>query len=227
MSYANDTALVSPAWAQEHLNDPNVRFVEVDVDTAAYEQSHLPGAVGWNWTSQLADGVRRDIASRRGPLEAAERVRHRPRHACRPVRRQQQLVRGMGVLAAEAARRRERQHPQRRPPLLAGQRPAGDHGRAVVRGDGHPAARAGLTRLRAFRDDILPRLGDAGFTLVDVRSPAEFSGEVIAPPGMTETAQRGGHIPGAQSIPWGQTVKEDGTFKDAPTICRPSTRPRA
>ena len=56
--------LVDATWAQAHLDDPGVRFVEVDVDTTAYEQSHIPGAVGWNWTSQLADGIRRDIASR-------------------------------------------------------------------------------------------------------------------------------------------------------------------
>ena len=61
--YATDV-LVDADWARAHLDDPSVRFVEVDVDTTAYEQSHLPGAVGWNWTSQLADGVRRDIASR-------------------------------------------------------------------------------------------------------------------------------------------------------------------
>ena len=69
--------------------------------------------------------------------------------------------------------------------------------------------------LRAFRDDILPRVGDTSLQLVDVRSPAEFNGEVIAPPGMTETAQRAGHIPGAASIPWAQQVREDGTFKTA------------
>jgi thiosulfate/3-mercaptopyruvate sulfurtransferase len=67
--------------------------------------------------------------------------------------------------------------------------------------------------LRAYRDDILPRLGDPTLALVDVRSPAEFNGEIIAPPGMSETAQRAGHIPGAASIPWAQTVREDGTFK--------------
>ena len=61
--YATDV-LVDADWAKAHLDDPSVRFVEVDVDTTAYEQSHLPGAVGWNWTSQLADGIRRDIASR-------------------------------------------------------------------------------------------------------------------------------------------------------------------
>ena len=83
----------------------------------------------------------------------------------------------------------------------------------------HPATGYQLpersNRLRAFRDDILPRIGQPGLALVDVRSPAEFKGEVIAPPGMTETAQRGGHIPGAASVPWGQTVREDGTFKSS------------
>jgi len=67
--------------------------------------------------------------------------------------------------------------------------------------------------LRAFRDDILLRLSDPELVLVDVRAPAEFSGELIAPPGLSETAQRAGHIPGAASIPWAQTVREDGTFK--------------
>ena len=62
--YARENALVDSDWALAHLDDPNVRFVEVDVDTTAYEQSHLPGAVGWNWTSQLSDGIRRDIVSR-------------------------------------------------------------------------------------------------------------------------------------------------------------------
>ena len=69
--------------------------------------------------------------------------------------------------------------------------------------------------LRAFRDDILPRLDDPELALVDVRSPAEFAGEIIAPPGLSETAQRAGHIPGAASIPWAQTVREDGRFKPA------------
>ena len=61
--YAKDDVLVSADWARAHLDDPSVRFVEVDVDTTAYDQSHIPGAVGWNWTSQLSDGVRRDIAT--------------------------------------------------------------------------------------------------------------------------------------------------------------------
>ena len=72
--------------------------------------------------------------------------------------------------------------------------------------------------LRAFRDDVLTRLGDPGLALVDVRSPAEYNGEIIAPPGMSETAQRAGRIPGAKSAPWAQTVNEDGTFKDADAL---------
>src|SRR4029078_3749605 len=63
-TYAKENGLVDSDWALAHLVEPNFRFVEVDVDTTAYEQSHIPGAVGWNWTSQLADGIRRDIASR-------------------------------------------------------------------------------------------------------------------------------------------------------------------
>ena len=213
--YATDNALVDSDWALAHLDDPNVRFVEVDVDTTAYEQSHLPGAVGWNWTSQLSDGIRRDIAGREDFSELLSDVGDRPGHDDRAVRRQQQLVRRLGVLAAEAVRPPRRAHPQRRAQVLARQRPR----RSTIdvpsyAADRLPAAGARL-RLRAFRDDILPRLGDPSLALVDVRSPAEFNGEIIAPPGMSETAQRAGHIPGAASIPWAQTVREDGTFKSA------------
>ena len=221
-------ALVDADWAQQHLSDPDVRFVEVDVDTTAYEQSHIPGAVAWNWTSQLADGVRRDIASREDFSSAAvASAGIGPDTHDRAVRRQQQLVRGLGVLAAQALRPAPRQHPRRRSQVLAGQRPAAR--RPTCRPTRRPAIELPEPdfALRAFRDDILPRLGDTELVLVDVRSPAEFNGEIIAPPGMSETAQRAGHIPGAASIPWAQTVKEDGTFKDDGRPARPSTRPRA
>ena len=120
--YATKDALVDSDWALAHLNDPNVRFVEVDVDTTAYEQSHIPGAVGWNWTSQLADGIRRDIAGREDFGALLSELGHRARHDDRPVRRQQQLVRGVGLLAAQAVRPPRRPDPQRRTQVLAGQR---------------------------------------------------------------------------------------------------------
>ena len=179
----------------------------------AYEQSHLPGAVGWNWESQLADGIRRDIVSREELSALLSSSGIGAGHARGALRRQQQLVRCLGVLAAEASRSRQGQPPQRWSQVLA--RPwAADHDRGARyrQPTGIDAAGARL-RLRAFRDDILARIGDANLALVDVRSPAEFSGEVIAPPGMSETAQRAGHIPGAASAPWAQNVNEDGTFK--------------
>jgi thiosulfate/3-mercaptopyruvate sulfurtransferase len=214
MSYAHDTALVSPEWAQEHLNDPNVRFVEVDVDTAAYEQSHLPGAVGWNWTSQLSDGVRRDIAS------AEDLSRLLGDSGIGPDTHIVLYGDNNNWFAAWAYWQLKLHGVDKVSILNGGRRYWLDNGLPVTTDAAEHASTqyqvpGADPALRAFRDDILPRLGDPGFTLVDVRSPAEFSGEVIAPPGMTETAQRGGHIPGAQSIPWGQTVKEDGTFKDA------------
>ena len=210
--YANPEALVSPEWAVEHLNDPNVRFVEVDVDTAAYDQSHLPGAVGWNWTSQLSDGIRRDVASREDL---------------------QKLLRESGVARdthivlygdnnnwfAAWAYWQLKLHGWDRVSLLNGGRKYWlDNGLPLTTdAPNHQEADVEIaepsSELRAFRDDILPRLGEHGLALVDVRSPAEYSGDLLAPPGLSETAQRAGHIPGAQSIPWAQTVREDGSFK--------------
>ena len=215
--YATPGALVSPEWAREHLDDPGVRFVEVDVDTAAYEQSHLPGAVGWDWTSQLSDGIRRDIAGR------AELSR---------------LLSGSGIgpdthivvygdnnnWFAAWAYWQLKLHGVEKVSLLNGGRKywldndlplSVDVPAYKATGIELPAADFAL---RAFYGDILDRIGDEELALVDVRSPAEFNGEVIAPPGMTETAQRAGHIPGATSAPWAQTVNEDGTFKGADAL---------
>jgi len=211
--YANDV-LVDAAWAQKHIDDTNIRFVEVDVDTTAYEQSHIPGAVGWNWTSQLADGIRRDIASRE---------------------EFSQLLSASGIgpdttivlygdnnnwFAAWAYWQLKLFGHDDIRILNGGRKYWLDNGLPLSTDvPSYPATGYQLPEpdftFRAFRDDVLTRLGDPGLALVDVRSPAEFNGEIIAPPGMSETAQRAGHIPGASSIPWAQTVREDGTFKDA------------
>ena len=209
--YAKDV-LVDSDWAKAHLDDSNVRFVEVDVDTTSYDQSHIPGAVGWNWTSQLADGIRRDIASRddfsrllsQSGIDADTTI---------------VLYGDNNYWFAAWAYWQLKLFGHRDVRILNG-------GRKFWLDNGLPlstdAPQYRETRyqlpepdfaLRAFRDDILPRIGDATLALVDVRSPAEFNGEIIAPPGMSETAQRPGHIPGAASIPWAQTVREDGTFK--------------
>jgi thiosulfate/3-mercaptopyruvate sulfurtransferase len=212
--YAKDDVLVSADWARAHLDDPSVRFVEVDVDTTAYDQSHVPGAVGWNWTSQLSDGVRRDIAGRDdfSALLSAGGIGPDTTVV---------LYGDNNNWFAAWAYWQLKLYGHDNVRLLNGGRKLWLDSNLPLSTDipSYPATGYRLPEadfsLRAFRDDILPRLGDPELALVDVRSPAEFNGEVIAPPGMSETAQRAGHIPGAASIPWAQTVREDGTFKGA------------
>jgi len=211
--YAND-ALVSPDWALRHLDDPAVRFVEVDVDTTIYDAGHLPGAVGWNWTTQLSDALTRDIAGR------ADFSRLLQASGIGPDTTIVLYGDNQNWFAAWAYWQL-RLYGHRGVRLLDGGWKLWTARGLPTTTDvpSYPATGYELPEpdfsLRAFRDDILPRLGDTGLSLVDVRSPAEFRGEVLAPPGLSETAQRAGHIPGAVSVPWAQTVAEDGTFKSA------------
>jgi thiosulfate/3-mercaptopyruvate sulfurtransferase len=212
--YASDRVLVDADWAIAHLNDPKIRFVEVDVDTTAYSQGHIPGAVGWDWTSQLSDSVRRDLASREdfsallstsgiGPDTTIALYGDNNNWFAAFAYWQLKLFGHEDVRIINGGRKFW---------LDNGLPISVDEVAYTPTGYELPEADYSL---RAYRDDILPRLGDTELVLVDVRSPAEYNGEIIAPPGMSETAQRPGRIPGAASIPWGQTVREDGTFKSA------------
>lgn len=212
--FANPSALVTAEWAQEHLDDPSVRFVEVDVDTDAYETGHIPGAVAWNWTSQLSDGIRRDIVSREdlSALLSSSGIGS-DTHIV--------LYGDNNNWFAAWAYWQLKLFGTENVSILDGGRVFWLAHDLPLSKD-VPSYQASGIQLpepdfskRAFRDDVLSRLGDDDLTLIDVRSPAEFSGEVLSPPGMGETAQRGGHIPGAASAPWAQTVNEDGTFRSA------------
>ena len=204
--------LVDSDWAREHLDDPNVRFVEVDVDTSAYEQSHIPGAVGWNWTSQLSDGIRRDVAGRDDLSRLLSESGIAPDTTVI-------LYGDNNNWFAAWAYWQLKLYGHRDARILNGGRKFWlDNGLPLTTDvPSHRATNYELPEIdesiRAYRDDILPRLDDSNLVLVDVRSPAEYNGEVIAPPGMAETAQRAGRMPGAISAPWAQTVREDGTFK--------------
>jgi thiosulfate/3-mercaptopyruvate sulfurtransferase len=211
--YARD-ALVSAEWALEHLADPDVRFVEVDVDTTLYEQGHIPGAVAWNWTTELTDGVRRDIADRAAFSALLSRSGITPATLIVVYGDNQNWFAAWAYWQLQLYGHRNARI------LDGGWKLWTERGLpTTTEVPEYPETDFELPEpdfsLRAFQRDILPRLDDEGLALVDVRSPAEFRGEVIAPPGMTETAQRGGHIPGAVSVPWAQTVREDGTFKPA------------
>ncbi len=161
-------ALVDAVWAQEHLTDPSVRFVEVDVDTTAYDQSHIPGAVAWDWTSQLSDGVRRDIASREDFSQLLQRSGIGPDTTI-------VLYGDNNNWFAAWAYWQLQLYGHTKVRIL-------DGGRKFWLDQGLPLSvdvpsydRTDYElpepdfALRAFRDDILPRLGDPELALVDVR----------------------------------------------------------
>ena len=158
--------------------------------------------------------------------EAALTGRRRQRHDNHPLRRQQQLVRRLRPVAAEVLRRRQREADERRPQEVDRRRAS----RSTTDAPSHKATNFTVkgpdTKIRAFRDEVLKALGQEDVGLVDVRSPKEYSGELLAPENLPqEGSQRGGHIPGAKSIPWATAVNEDGTFKSREELEEALRRP--
>jgi len=211
--YAHPEVLVSTDWVAEHGKDSNVRLIEVDVDTSAYDQGHIAGAVGWNWQTQLQDNVRRDLIDK----AALERLLG-----------QSGVANDTTVILygdnnnwfAAYALWQLKYYGHKDVRLMNGGRKKWQSEKRPLTTD---SAKVTPTTYRATQPDESIRahkdevsdVVDKKKTgqLVDVRSPDEFTGKIIAPPGMTETAQRAGHIPGAANIPWSQAAREDGTFK--------------
>jgi thiosulfate/3-mercaptopyruvate sulfurtransferase len=209
---AASDVLVSTQWVADHVNDANLRLVEVDVDTNAYGEGHITGARGWNWTSQLQDQVRRDVIAKADldKLLSGSGVGNDDTIVLYGDNNNWFAAYAFWVLEMYGHRNLKLMDGGRKK-WLDESRPTTKDAPSITSASykaGEPNP-----KLRAKRDDVLASLGKAGKALVDVRSPAEFSGEILAPPGLQETAQRGGHIPGAANVPWAQAVKEDGTFK--------------
>ncbi len=212
---AHPESIVETGWVAEHLADQNLAVAEVDVDTKAYEQGHIPGAVAWNWTTQLNDTLRRDILTR----EQMQRLLG-----------ESGISRSTTVVLygdnnnwfATYAFWQLKGFGHRRVKIMNGGRQKWiDEGRATnteMPGIARRVYRAGDPdpTIRATRDYVLEVASTRNNVgLVDVRAPAEFSGELLAPANLPqEGSQRGGHIPGAANIPWASAVNEaDGTFK--------------
>jgi thiosulfate/3-mercaptopyruvate sulfurtransferase len=210
--YKHPEVLVTTEWVAGHMDDPNVRLVEVDVDTGAYEQSHLKNARGWNWTTQLNDNVRRDIPSPKQFEELCSASGIANDHTV-------VLYGDNNNWFAAFAFWQFKIYGHKDVRLMNGgrkkweleQRPLTPQATPIARTEYHAGVSDGS--LRARRDNIFQILSGKPASLVDVRSPDEFTGRIIAPPGMSETAQRGGHIPGAVNVPWSKAVNEDGSFK--------------
>ncbi len=213
--YVHPEVLVDADWVEAHLHDPLVRLVEVDVDTTAYDQGHIPGAVGFNWQKELQDQVVRapinreqleDLLSRAGISNDTTIVLYGDNNnwfAAWAL----WILKYYGhddVRLLDGGRVK----------WVADKRPMTteipSYSRTVY------LAQSPNTEIRALRDRVLAELGHEEVALVDVRSPGEYSGELLAPAHLPqEGAQRGGHIPGAANIPWSLAVHDDGTFKSA------------
>ncbi|MGA2598018.1 MAG: sulfurtransferase [Bryobacteraceae bacterium] len=212
--YAHPEVLVTTGWAADHADDANVRVVEVDVDTKAYDEGHVPGAIAWAWNTQLCDTTVRDILARTQfeRLMTASGISNDTTviiygdsnnwfaawafwqmkiYGHKDVR----LMDGGRKKWISEGRDLETTPHQARPAAAA-----------------YRASDPDLS-LRAFLPQVQEAVKGGNTVLIDVRSPQEFTGEILAPPGLPETCQRGGHIPGAHSVPWGKACADDGAFR--------------
>jgi len=213
--YAKPETLVTTDWVAEHVDDPHVVLAEVNEDPSLYDDGHMPGATALHWKDELQQQVVRDVIDQaeferllgsKGIANDTTVVLYGDKNNWFAAYAYWYLK----LYGHEEVRimdgGRQKWIDEDRP--LTTEAP----GRAPKTYHAKPQDHS----IRAWRDDILAILDSRSDVLVDVRSPQEYSGELIAMPGyQQEGAQRGGHVPGAASIPWAQAVREDGTFKSA------------
>ena len=208
---SRENALVTAEWVEERLDDPNVVLVEVDEDTEAYDKGHIRGAVKIDWNQDLKDGIRHDFISK----ERLEKLLGE-----RGIGNDDTIVLygGNNNWFAAYAYWYFKLYGHENVKLI-------DGGRKKWELDGRPLSKDAVERpatqytakdpdlsIRAFRDEVVASIGAKN--IIDVRSPDEFTGKILAPAHLPqEMAQKGGHVPTAKNIPWSKAANEDGTFK--------------
>jgi thiosulfate/3-mercaptopyruvate sulfurtransferase len=213
--YAHPEVLVETEWVAEHLNDAGLRFVEADEDILLYEQGHIPGAVKLDWLVDVQDPLQRDFVDKAGFEALCSRwgISNDTTVVFYGDRNNWYAAYSFWLF---------RYYGHTKALIMNG-------GRAKWIAEGRPLTREVPTlppatytakepddSIRAFRDDVQATIGNSATSLVDVRSPAEYSGEKLHMEGYEqEGAQRAGHVPGAKSIPWATAANADGTFKSA------------
>jgi len=210
--YANPSALIETEELAQRLEDPTLRIVEVDEDTTAYEKGHIRNAIGWNWFVDLRDPLRRDFVDQRGLSKLLQRAGVDENTTVVLYGGNNNwfaayaywLMKYLGFDAVKllnGGRKKWELEGRELVTEVPSFAPTDFEIKGPVRG-----------HLRAFRDEVLQKLGQVNF--VDVRSPEEFRGEKLAPDHLPqEQAQVPGHIPGAVNIPWSKAANDDGTFK--------------
>src|SRR5690625_3282763 len=221
--YVHPEVLVSTDWVLENLDKPDIKIVEISLEVKAYDAGHIPGAVGFNWETQTQDQIRRDIVSKADFEKLLGESGISPEDTVVIYGDFHNWFAAYGFWVFKIYGHQDVR-------LMNG-------GRAKWLNEDKPLtpevptptpvvykAREPDLSLRAFAPDVLEIVKTRNSNLIDVRSPDEFSGKIIAPAGMNETAQRAGHIPGAASVPWSEAVQEDGTFKSYDQLKRSEER---
>jgi thiosulfate/3-mercaptopyruvate sulfurtransferase len=220
MHNAHPEVLVETNWVKENLGRPGIKFVEIDVDTQQYDAGHIRGAVGFNWQTQLQDQVSRDITSKTAFEQLLGSAGILPSDTVIIYGDNNNWFAAYGfwlfkvyghadIRLVNGGRQKWLNENDKE---LIVERPA------II--STKYAAKNPDVSLRARLDEVLKVSASGKHNLVDVRSPDEFTGKINAPPGLSETAQRSGHIPGAKSVPWSTAVQADGTFKSADELAK-------
>jgi thiosulfate/3-mercaptopyruvate sulfurtransferase len=214
--YANKDVLVDTEWLEGKLDDPNIRIVEVDEDTQAYEKGHIPNALGWNWNTDLHAPLGRDYVDQEGLSTLFQKAGVGPDTTLVLYGGNNNwfaayaywLLRYLGygnVKLLNGGRKKWELESRPMTSDVPSFEATGFKLDAPVNGD-----------FRAFRDEVLQKVSAGTSAFVDVRSPEEYRGEKLAPDHLPqEQAQVPGHIPGAANVPWGKAANEDGSFKSA------------